>query len=78
MPALRYDPALARAGSSFFWSPRLPTAAPATGVVRAEHAIAASDRHICVLSVLETRRRTDSWCGPNQNNPPLVDCFSCL
>jgi len=78
MPALRYDPALARAGSSFFRNPRFPRAAMAAGVVRARRATAKPARRICAISGLETIRRTDSWCGPNRNNPLLVDCFPCL
>jgi hypothetical protein len=78
MPALRYDPALARAGSSFFWSPPLPGAAQAALVVHARPATALPAHRIRAISVLETIRRTDSRCGPNRNNPPLVDCFPYL
>jgi hypothetical protein len=96
MPALRYDPALARAGSSFFRRAPRARSANAFGSVDARRATAALDRvrfqmpaqaelnlktrpgPIRAVSVLETGRLTDSWYGPNRNNPSLVDCFSSL
>jgi hypothetical protein len=78
MPALRYDPALARAGSSFSWSPRFPRAAKTANVIHARRSIAKSARRNHANSGLETMRRTDNWCGPNRNNLPIVDCFPCI